>query len=66
MTLSDEDYGILLNALEHYEETGGLLIDACEIALPWKMEGEAMCFMKDRQIADAMYFIILSEGRELP
>lgn len=64
MTLSDADHVILLDALERYEETGGLLITACEVTLPWKLPEEAMCFMKDRQIADAMYLIIVSEGRD--
>jgi hypothetical protein len=63
MTLSDEDHVILLDALERYEDGKGLDITACEITLPWKLPEEPMCFMKDRQIADAMYLIIVSEGR---
>lgn len=63
MTLSDEEHVILLDALERYEETGGLLIEACEITIPWMSPGEVMPFMKDRQIADAMYLIIVSCGK---
>lgn len=63
MALSDAEHAYVLNALERYEATGGLLIKACEIAVPWLQDNEVMPFMKDRQIADALYLIVASEGR---
>lgn len=68
MTLSDEDYGIILNDLQNKE----IEWDAATIMSSWIDVQEWNKFInkvkeKDFEyLADVAAFIILSEGRELP
>ena len=61
-TISFKDRVLLLDALETFENGYGLLIDACELLLPWRREDEAMCSYSNRALADAMYLVLYSEG----
>lgn len=66
MTLSDEDYGILYNAIEANQ----MSIEAYGIAVSFKRLEEEdrprMQYIEKDQWLHYASFIILSEGRELP